>query len=84
MFGHLLGCCTIYTFSGLLPPNGILPSAKFTLRPSLAFSYIHLAALLHGTPAAGVGQSFTDAASAPPIFSWVAIKLGIGPHSSCF
>jgi len=23
-----------------LPPNGILPSAKFTLRPSLAFSYI--------------------------------------------
>jgi len=29
----------IYIF-GLLPPNGILPSAKFTLRPSLMFSYI--------------------------------------------
>jgi len=25
---------------GLLPPNRILPGAKFTLRPSLAFSYI--------------------------------------------
>jgi len=27
-------------FRGLLPPNRILPGAKFTLRPSLAFSYI--------------------------------------------
>jgi len=25
-------------FRGLLPPNGILPGAKFTLRPSLAFA----------------------------------------------
>ena len=24
---------------GFWPPNGILPGAKFTLRPSLAFSY---------------------------------------------
>ena len=31
---------TIYTFSGLLSCNGILPCAKFTLRPSLALSYI--------------------------------------------
>jgi len=33
---------TLYIhFRGLLPPDGILPSAaKFTLRPSLAFSYI--------------------------------------------
>jgi len=30
----------VYTFGGgLLPPNGILPGAKFALRPSLAFSY---------------------------------------------
>ena len=28
------------TFSGALAPDGILPRAKFTLRPSLAFSYI--------------------------------------------
>ena len=27
-------------FRGLLLPKGILPGAKFTLRPSLAFSYI--------------------------------------------
>jgi len=27
-------------FRGLLPSNGILPRAKFALRPSLAFSYI--------------------------------------------
>jgi len=32
---------TLYIhFLGLLPPNGILPGAKFTFRPSLAFSYI--------------------------------------------
>ena len=32
---------TLYThFPGLLPRNGILPRAKFTLRPSLVFSYI--------------------------------------------
>jgi len=32
---------TLYIhFWGLLPPDGILSRAKFTLRPSLAFSYI--------------------------------------------
>ena len=32
---------TLYIhFRGLLPPNKILPCAKFTLHPSLAFSYI--------------------------------------------
>jgi len=29
-----------YTFSGTLAPDRILPGAKFTLCPSLAFSYI--------------------------------------------
>jgi len=29
-----------YILSGDLAPNGIFPGAKFTLRPSLAFSYI--------------------------------------------
>jgi len=47
---------TLYIhFRGLFPPDGILPGAKFTLRPSLAFSYI--VALLHGTSAAGVSQA---------------------------
>jgi len=40
MFGHLLSCYTIYTFSGALAPNRILPCAKFTLRPNLAFAFI--------------------------------------------
>jgi len=43
MFGRLLGWYTIYrpTLLGLLMPrNGILPGAKFTLRASLGFSYI--------------------------------------------
>ena len=32
---------TLYIhFRGLFPPNGILPGAKFTLRPSFAISYI--------------------------------------------
>jgi len=46
---------TIYTFTGLLPPDGILPRAKFTLRPSLRSPI--LAALVHGTPAAGISQT---------------------------
>jgi len=33
----LLGWYTIYIFLGLLPPKGILPGAKFTLRPRFAF-----------------------------------------------
>jgi len=40
MFGSLLGWYNTYSFWGLLPPGGILPGAKFTLRPTLVFSYI--------------------------------------------
>jgi len=52
-----------------------------------------LAALLHGTPAAGVSQTLRRGTrngikelsqTAPPIFGWAAITLGIGPHSSLF
>jgi len=74
----------------LLPPDGTLPGAKFTLRPSLAFPT--LAALLHSTPAAGVIQTLRHGTRngntqllqrGPPTFGWAAITLGIGPHSSC-
>jgi len=34
------GWYSIYTFLGALAPKGILPAAKFTLRPSLVLSYI--------------------------------------------
>jgi len=40
MFGRLLGWYTIYTLSEALTPNESLPGATFTLRLSLAFSYI--------------------------------------------
>jgi len=39
MFGRLQAGI-LYTFSRALAPKGILPGAKFTLRPSLALSYI--------------------------------------------
>jgi len=51
-----------------------------------------LAALLHGTPPAGIDQTLQLGTrngitellqTAPPIFGWAAITLGIGPHSSC-
>jgi len=40
MFGRLLGWYTIYTFSGVLAPDKILPGAKLTLCPSLVFACI--------------------------------------------
>ena len=89
MFGHLLGCYAICTFSGDLAPDGILPGAKFTLVQVL--SSPTLAALMHGTPAAGVSQTLRRATRngimellqrAPAIFGTAAITLGTGPHSS--
>ena len=40
MFGRLLGCYIIYTLLAALAPDRILPGAKLSLRPSLAFWYI--------------------------------------------
>ena len=73
----------MYTFSGALARDGILPDAKFTLHPSLAFSYTG-SVILHGTPVAGVSQilrrgtrnGITELTQrAPPIFGWAAITL---------
>jgi len=87
MFGYLLGWHTIYTFSGLLPPDGILPLAKFTLHPSLAFSYSGNVNARHSSSghqrnfAHGARNGITELSQmAPPIFGWAAITLGIGPH----
>jgi len=49
MFGRLQRWHTIYTFWELLPRNGILPAAKFTLRPSSAFSYIGTVTARHSS-----------------------------------
>jgi len=78
-------------FLGLLPPNGILPGAKFTCVQ--VFHSPILTALLHGTWAVGVIRSLRYGTSngitellqrAPPIFGTAAITLGIGLHSSSF
>jgi len=78
-------------FRRLLPPDRIMPGAKFTLRPSLAFSYI--GSVTARTPAAGVSQTLrrgtrngiTELSQrAPPIFGRAAITLGISPHSSYY
>jgi len=50
----------MYTFSGALAPDRILSGAKFTLRPSLAFSYIGSVTARHSSsgrlPNCGVVQ----------------------------
>ena len=56
MLGRLLRWYTVYTFWGLLPPDGILPGANFTLRPSLAFSYMGSVTARHST--SGLGPNF--------------------------
>ena len=68
----------IYTFGGSCP-DGILPGAKFTLRPSLAFSYIGSVTARHSS--SGVSQTLRRGTSngitelsqrAPPVFGWMA------------
>jgi len=87
MFGRRQGWYIIYTFRGLLSPNGILPDAKFTLRKRSAI----LAALLHGTRVVGISQTLWRGTRngikelsqrTPPIFGRAAIALGTGPHSA--
>jgi len=54
MFGRLLGWCTIYAtyeFSVALAPDEILPGAKFTFHPSLAFFYIGRVTAQHSSGA---------------------------------
>jgi len=49
MLSRLPGWFTICSFLGALAPNGILPAAKFSLRPSLAFSYIDSVTARHSS-----------------------------------
>ena len=81
---------TLYIhFRGLLPPDGISQHAKFTLRPSIAFSYIgsvtarHSSSGVSQTLRRGTRNGITELSQrAPPIFGWAAITLRIGPQSS--
>jgi len=49
MFGRLLAGTHYIYILGLLPPSRILSGAKFTLRPSLAFSYIGSVSVWHSS-----------------------------------
>jgi len=76
---------TLYEhFQGLLPPDGILPGAKFTLRPSLASSYIHSVTMRHSSsghqPNFVAWYTVWNYGTFAPMFGWAAITLGIGPH----
>jgi len=82
--------CTLYIHFW-----GLLPLMEFCyVQNSLCIQVLHcriLAALLHSTPAVGLSQTLRRGTRngimelsqrAPHIFSWAAITLGIGPHSS--
>jgi len=67
-----------------LPPDGILPRAKFALHPSLAFAYIGCITArdsssgLSRTLQRGTRNGITQLSQrALPIFGWAAITLGI-------
>jgi len=75
----------IYIFGGSCPLTEFCP-VKYSLYVQVLRSPV-LAALLHGTPAAGVSQTLRrgtrNSQRAPPIFGRAAITLGIDPHCSC-
>jgi len=88
MFRRLLGWYTVYTLSGALASDGILPGAKFTLRPSPAFSDIGSVTARHSS--SGRQPSFAawykewnygTFAEGATYIRRAAITLGIGPHS---
>ena len=80
----------IYIFGGCCPLTEFCP-----VQNSLYIQVLRsclLAALLHGTPAAGISQTLRHGTRngiielsqrAPPIFGGAVMTLGIGPHSSC-
>jgi len=80
----------VYIFGGSCPLTELCP-----VQNSLYVQVLRsptLAALLHGTPAAGVSQTLQGGTRngikqlsqrAPPIFGWAAVTLGIGRHSTC-
>jgi len=90
-FGRLLSWYTIYTFLGafVLPPDRILPRPKFTLRPSLAFSYIGIVTARHSSSgrqpnfAAWYKEwNYGSLADGATYIRLGGHHVGIGPHSS--
>jgi len=82
IFCRLLGWYITYTFSGALAPDGILPNAKFALRPSLVFSYIAGVNARHLSSRRQPNCWFQQ--RAPPVFCRAAITWFICLHSTFF
>ena len=79
----------IYVFGTVaLPPNGILPGAKFTLRLSLAFSCFDSVTARHWSSgrqpnfAAWYKERNFRSTEAATYIPRAAVTLGIGSHSS--
>jgi len=70
-------------FRGLLPRNGILPGAKFILRPSLALSCIGSVTARYSSSGHWASAKLCGVQqTVPTIFGRAAITLDIGAHSS--
>ena len=72
--------CLSVTLVQPTQPDGILPGAKFTLRPSLALSYIFSVTARHSSN--GRQPTLRRWAESVTYFGRAAITFGIGPHSS--
>jgi len=84
-FQRVLRIGLVTALKSLLPPNGILPVAKFTLRPNLALSYRPIGSVTARHSGSRRQPKFCGIEQrAPPILDRAAITLGIDPHCSWF
>jgi len=82
--------CLVVTWAGrlyihfrqLLYSNGILPRAKFTLRPPTSLALFYWQRYCTALEQWAQAKLYGIEHRAPPIFGRATITLGIGPHSS--
>ena len=81
MFGRLLRCYTICTFSGAVAPCQNFATCKihFVFKSCVRLYWQRYYQTLRRGTRNGIAEL---SQRAPPIFGWAAITLGIGPHSS--
>ena len=86
--GRFLGWYAICTFLGALAPNRIMSGTEFTLRPSLAFSYIGSVTARHSLEQWALAEvtelSLLFSTEGATYIPRSAIMLGIGPYSSSY
>jgi len=91
MYGRLLGCYIIYTFSVALAPWRIFATCKihFTSKSCVVVYWQRYCTALQQRASAKLCSWYKEwnyrtfaEVRAPPIFGWAAITLGIGPLSS--